>query len=328
MARVESRDWVEIHLGELGVVDGRATVPLTLDPYGRVLCIPRCAPVQRPQVLSEAPVDADRRAAQSPSKRSSRTGRRQSLPPSSRRPRPSSRSPCSPRSANSGAGPPTSSPADVVAGIAKEQVAAYRAQVAKGGTDIIERAWSRPSATAASPSPPGARSTPWLSDMATRDQEGILRIISDGQRDGMHPHQIARELRGYFDGTEHNAVHRRPHGGAETPDRRPGCDLPEDRGPLSRVHRRRRRCDATGTPRRDGKIYPIDKAPWLGEPNCRCILIDALDYRVEEEAAAVEESDSIHPNTRGTRSMTRPPTLTDRQIQIIRRTSTCSRPTS
>jgi len=43
---------------------------------------------------------------------------------------------------------------------------------------------------------------------------------------------------------------------------------------------------------RDGKIYPIDKAPWLGEPNCRCILIDA-DYRVEEEAAAVEESDSI-----------------------------------
>jgi len=42
--------------------------------------------------------------------------------------------------------------------------------------------------------------------MATRDQEGILRIISDGQRDGMHPHQIARELRGYFDGTEHNAV--------------------------------------------------------------------------------------------------------------------------
>jgi len=29
----------------------------------------------------------------------------------------------------------------------------------------------------------------------------------------------------------------------------PGCDLPEDRRPLSRVHRRRRRCDATGTPR-------------------------------------------------------------------------------
>jgi len=67
----------------------------------------------------------------------------------------------------------------IVAGIAKEQVAAYRAQVAKGGTDIIERVVTalgdgRVSIT--------TRRTfkPWLSDMATRDQEGILRIISDG----------------------------------------------------------------------------------------------------------------------------------------------------
>jgi hypothetical protein len=29
MARVESHDWVEIHIGNLRVVDGRATVPLT-----------------------------------------------------------------------------------------------------------------------------------------------------------------------------------------------------------------------------------------------------------------------------------------------------------
>jgi hypothetical protein len=29
MARLDSHDWVEIHLGELRVVDGRAIVPLT-----------------------------------------------------------------------------------------------------------------------------------------------------------------------------------------------------------------------------------------------------------------------------------------------------------
>jgi hypothetical protein len=58
----------------------------------------------------------------------------------------------------------------IVAGITKEQVAAYRAQVAKGGTDIIERVVTalgdgRVSIT--------TRRTfkPWLSDMASRDQE-------------------------------------------------------------------------------------------------------------------------------------------------------------
>ena len=29
MARLDSHDWVEIHLGDLRVVDGRAIVPLT-----------------------------------------------------------------------------------------------------------------------------------------------------------------------------------------------------------------------------------------------------------------------------------------------------------
>ena len=93
----------------------------------------------------------------------------------------------------------------IVAGITKEQVAAYRAQVAKGGTDIVERIVKDLGDGRASVT---TRRTfkPWLADMATRDQEEILRIIGEGQRDGMHPYQIARELRGYFDGTEHNAI--------------------------------------------------------------------------------------------------------------------------
>ena len=179
----------------------------------------------------------------------------------------------------------------IVEGITKEQVAAYRAQVAKGGTDIIERVVTalgdgRVSIT--------TRRTfkPWLSDMASRDQEEILRIIGEGQRGGMHPRQIARELRGYFDGTEHNAVTA-----ARTEAQKLRTDARVATYLKTGVHYLEYIAVDDGKARpdhlaRDGKIYPIDKAPWLGEPNCRCTLIDA-DYRVEEEGAGVEESDSI-----------------------------------
>jgi len=265
-----------------------------------VLRIPRRAHVQHPQIRLTPRLERARRdrvltcrptSSAKPSKRSSRTGRRQSLPHSLRRPRPSSRSPCSPRSAKLRRRGADKFTRQIVAGITKEQVAAYRAQVAKGGTDIIERVVTalgdgRVSIT--------TRRTfkPWLSDMATRDQEGILRIISDGQRDGMHPHQIARELRGYFDGTEHNAVTA-----ARTEAQKLRTDARVATYLKTGVHYLEYIAVGDDVTRpehlaRDGKIYPIDKAPWLGEPNCRCILIDA-DYRVEEEAAAVEESDSI-----------------------------------
>jgi len=179
----------------------------------------------------------------------------------------------------------------IVAGITEEQVAAYRAQVAKGGTDIIERIVKDLGDGRASVT---TRRTfkPWLADMATRDQEEILRIISDGQRDGMHPRQIARELRGYFDGTEHNAVTA-----ARTEAQKLRTDARVATYLKTGVHYLEYIAVDDGKARpdhlaRDGKIYPIDKAPWLGEPNCRCTLIDA-DYRVEEGGAGVEESDSI-----------------------------------
>lgn len=179
----------------------------------------------------------------------------------------------------------------IVAGITKEQVAAYRAQVAKGGTDIIERVVTalgdgRVSIT--------TRRTfkPWLSDMATRDQEEILRIIGEGQRDGMHPYQIARELRGYFDGTAHNAV---------TAARTEAQKIRTDARVATYRETGVRHLEyiAVGDDKtrpehaaRDGKIYPIEKAPWLGEPNCRCTLVDA-DYKVDEKGARVEKNDAI-----------------------------------
>lgn len=179
----------------------------------------------------------------------------------------------------------------IVAGITKEQVAAYRAQVAKGGTDIIERVVTalgdgRVSIT--------TRRTfkPWLSDMATRDQEEILRIIGEGQRDGMHPHQIARELRGYFDGTAHNAVTA-----ARTEAQKIRTDARVATYLKTGVHYLEYIAVGDDKTRpehaaRDGKIYPIEKAPWLGEPNCRCTLVDA-DYKVDEKGARVEKNDAI-----------------------------------
>ena len=179
----------------------------------------------------------------------------------------------------------------IVAGITKEQVAAYRAQVAKGGTDIIERIVKDLGDGRASVT---TRRTfkPWLADMATRDQEEILRIIGEGQRDGMHPYQIAREHRGYFDGTAHNAV---TAARTEAQKIRTVARVATYRETGVRHLEYIAVGDDKTRPEhaaRDGKIYPIEKAPWLGEPNCRCTLVDA-DYKVDEKGARVEKNDAI-----------------------------------
>jgi SPP1 gp7 family putative phage head morphogenesis protein len=179
----------------------------------------------------------------------------------------------------------------IVDGITKEQVAAYRKQVERGGTYVIEPIGKDLGGGRIEYS---ARKVfkPWLSDMRKRDQEEILRIIGEGQRDGMHLKQIARDLRGYFAGTEHNATTA-----ARTEAQKIRTDARIATYLKTGVHYLEYIAvgDAQTRPEhaaRHGKIYPIGRAPWLGEPNCRCILVDA-DYRVEEEGAAVENSDTI-----------------------------------
>jgi len=156
-------------------------------------------------------------------------------------------------------------PGRSVAGITKEQVAAYRAQVAKGGTDIIGARGH------------GPRRRPRLHHHPAHVQALAQRhghsgpggdssaSISDGQRDGMHPHQIARELRGYFDGTEHNAVTA-----ARTEAQKLRTDARVATYLKTGVHYLEYIAVGDDVTRpehlaRDGKIYPIDKAPWLGE---------------------------------------------------------------
>jgi len=127
----------------------------------------------------------------------------------------------------------------IVAGITKEQVAAYRAQSRRAGP-ISSSAWSRPSATAASPSPPGARSSPGSATWPL----GTRRDPPHHQRRAARRHASATRSPASSGATStarsttpSPQLGRRRRNSGPTP----GCDLPEDRGPLSRVHRRRRR---------------------------------------------------------------------------------------
>ena len=182
----------------------------------------------------------------------------------------------------------------IVDGITKQQVAAYRAQVAKGGTDVIEQVVRKLDNGKVSVSTRKVFK-PWLSDMRTRDQEEILRIIGEGQRNGVHPKQIAQQLQEYFDGTAHNAMTT-----ARTESQKIRTDARMATYVKTGVHHVEYVTAGDEEVRpahaaRDGKIYRIENAPWLGEYCCRCMLVDA-DYKVEEKGATVEESGAITLN--------------------------------
>jgi SPP1 gp7 family putative phage head morphogenesis protein len=178
-----------------------------------------------------------------------------------------------------------------VEGITKAQVAAYRAQVARGGTDIVDKVVKDLGNGKVSVTTERVFK-PWLNDMAIRDSEEILRIIGEGQRGGMHPKQIARGLRDYFDGTQHNALTA-----ARTEAQKIRTDARFATYAKAGVHYVQYVTAGDGEVRpdhasRDGKIYKIQDAPDLGEPNCRCSLIDA-DFAVEERGMPVEGDGAI-----------------------------------
>lgn len=179
----------------------------------------------------------------------------------------------------------------IVDGITEQQIAAYRAQVERGGTDIVERVVADLGDGRVAVSTQ-KRFKPWLDDMTARDREEVLRIIGEGQRTGMHPRKIADQLSQYFENTNHNAVTAaRTEAQKIRTDARVATYAKTGVGYLEyiAVNDELTRPDHAA---RDGKIYPIDKAPWLGEPNCRCTLVDA-DYKVSERGAKVEESDMV-----------------------------------
>lgn len=133
---------------------------------------------------------------------------------------------------------------------------------------------------------------PWLSDMRKNESKEILELIRDSEASGVHPTEIARKLRDYFDGTAHNAL---TAARTEAQKIRSAARLEHYRESGVEYLQYISADDEVTRPEhaaRHGKIYRINDAPELGEYNCRCTYAPA-DYLVEMKGAKVEESQVI-----------------------------------
>lgn len=133
---------------------------------------------------------------------------------------------------------------------------------------------------------------PWLDDFAEEQRTEVMRIFIEGERAGVYPLDMAEDIREYFEGTKHRAVTA-----ARTESQKIAQDARIESYKKSKVKYVQyiTAGDENVRPEheaRNMKIYPINKAPDIGEYNCRCILTEA-DFTVEEEGAEVEKDDSI-----------------------------------
>lgn len=173
-------------------------------------------------------------------------------------------------------------------GITDEMIAQYKETLLRGGTECVDRVLTR--------EPDGMiRATtrkvfvPWLSDMTAEETKTIIDLIGDAEQAGVHPREIAKDLKTFFEGTRHRAM---------TAARTEAAKIRNDarseamRKNGVRYVQYQTAGDDLVRPEhamRDGKIYRHEDAPWMGEYNCRCVLSPA-DYLVEEENATVTES--------------------------------------
>ncbi len=178
----------------------------------------------------------------------------------------------------------------VADGITREIVKEYTKNVKKGGTMCVERVLT-------STEDGKVRATtrqvfvPWLDDMAKEQQKELISLFGEAERLGIHPHEQAKLIDSYFEGTRHRAVVA-----ARTEAQKLRSDARMQSYQKSGVKYVQyiTAGDEKVRPEhaaRDGKIYPINKAPWLGEYNCRCILTEA-DFAVEELGMKVTKSEA------------------------------------
>ena len=132
---------------------------------------------------------------------------------------------------------------------------------------------------------------PWLNNMTKRESEEIITLLGDAERNGLYPYATARELKDYFKGTNHNAM---------TAARTEAAKIRNDARSQSFIDSGVKYVeyvtagDELVRPEhamRNGKIYRHEDAPWIGEYNCRCLLVPA-DYKVEEKEAEVTPNDA------------------------------------
>jgi SPP1 gp7 family putative phage head morphogenesis protein len=136
-----------------------------------------------------------------------------------------------------------------------------------------------------------ARFIPWLNDFKEEQVKSVLDLMAEGQKAGVYPLDVAKQLEGYFDGTKHRAVTA-----ARTEAQKIRTTARMDGYRKSNV--KYVQCITAGDEEvrpehamRNEKIYPLEKAPLLGEYNCRCILTEA-DFAVEELGMPVTESEA------------------------------------
>ena len=133
---------------------------------------------------------------------------------------------------------------------------------------------------------------PWLSDMTERDSTAILQFFADAEAAGIHPRNQADMIREYFIGTRHNAD---TAARTEAQKLRTDARMASYRESGTKYVQYITAGDELVRPdhaERNGKIYKIKDAPWLGEFNCRCILT-AADFAVEEMGLVVERSGAV-----------------------------------
>lgn len=178
----------------------------------------------------------------------------------------------------------------VADGITREIVKEYTKHVKKGGTMCVERVLT-PIGDGKVRATTRQVFVPWLDDMAKKQQIDIINFFGEAERLGIHPREQAKLVESYFEGTRHRAM---------VAARTEAQKLRSDARMLSyqksgvKYVQYITAGDEKVRPEhaaRDGKIYPIEKAPWLGEYQCRCILTEA-DFAVEELGMKVTKNDA------------------------------------
>lgn len=173
-------------------------------------------------------------------------------------------------------------------GIADQIIEEYAAGLNQGGTMCVERILT--------PSGEGFIATtarqfvPWLSDMEVRESAEIIDLIGQSEQAGVYPLKLARQLEEYFADSAHNAVTA-----ARTEAQKIRSDARSEMFKSQGVEYVEyvTAGDEKVRPEhrlRDGKIYRHEDAPWLGEYNCRCVLVPA-DYKVEKGADVTASQD-------------------------------------
>lgn len=167
----------------------------------------------------------------------------------------------------------------------------YRKELSKGGTTCAEKI-IEPLGNGKVKVYMKPKFVPWIDDLAKEQQQAVIDIVTEGNKIGLHPLNQSKQIADYFEGTRHRSV---------TSARTESLKIRTDsivesylKSGIKYLHYitagdDRVRPDHAA---RDGKIYRIEDAPYMGDYNCRCVLTDAM-YLVENEGRKVEPDGGI-----------------------------------